>query len=379
MSWHLGEKLSRSERLKRFPREGGQGVVLSADRSSIISLKMICNGEGKTSDANPNTNQILGPNEVAFYESPNPDANKLLVESTNDVKKTMKLHLIHNGTDYDYGQVMVVDKDMNGNPDRTMKRFILRRTAPLRAPTPLATPMVEAEETTPDVGEGQREEGDKLALELKRGERGVATVATKRPRVDPRANTYFYEGCMYDSILEIRHAHFFAALGISFRPHCASFMLDENKRYTPDFYLNNCLEDGDGAFVEIKPCRPHMLDEWWKAEHLAFDYNLNVLLLYGDFSCGLPQSDETNPSESVPGRFGGRHYSHHNAVRGILWRGKTRQRWDDVLWCTNKIEADGGSRATYFVSTVTDCEDRRWSSPDLKSAYSQAAAWTAPE
>lgn len=326
---HLGKKLTRKEVETLFP-QNKYGVNLSANRSSVDSLKLIIS-QGKRSGY---ANAILGTNKVAFVESPNRAANRIL-ETMIDAPIHVRLHLVYNGDDYDYGSVRVVGTDQM----KEQRRFLMERV------------MI----------------GDKPALGKRSLDESSEEPTQKRTCTVVRDSPveWNYDGYTYDSKLESRHACFFDAVGITYHPHCITVTLcdDDGKeiQYTPDFYL---ADVGDkGLYVEIKPRYPHE-EEWQKIELMVSRFKFDVLLLYGNFTTGMPYSNEDKTTTSPSKR---RHYTHAESVRGILWRGSDGTRTEGVVW---GIDEDTGKPSIIYRRGM---KDTRWKSSLLQRAYETAA------
>lgn len=123
-----------------------------------------------------------------------------------------------------------------------------------------------------------------------------------------------FDGCMYRSRLEARYAVFLKTLQIQFTYELMTFHLPGGRSYTPDFYLTDLK-----LFIELKPCYPH-IEEMELCEQVAA-LGHDIALVFGsDFVVPLQSSSLT------------RHYTHRNALRGILWEYPGKIVPGDVMW-----------------------------------------------
>ena len=299
-------------------------------------------------------NEFIDQDTLAYVYSPQENVNTFVEKKLMGVKeKPVRVHIISlDYKDYDAGLWYFHSSDKLGtNSDGTMvnaQRFILQRLHRLE------------QETAPEVEE--------------------ETPPPKRPRVEEEGadRRLYYNDHKYDSLLEVRHAHFLDSLGLAFQPHpctaeitCidSSGALKETS-YAPDLCIRPFQVRHGGSmgalYVEIKPCLPHM-GEMSKVEAFSKQYGCNVLLLYGDFkggNNGLPFSREDWALNSDTGR----HYLHSNGIRGMLFCGKEEdfRRVEGVVWNINK---DGD----ILIDALLHSGDTRWEHERLVAAYAEAA------
>lgn len=337
------------------------GVNLTGDRTKVESLKVIIS-KGKRGGY---ANEILSENKIAFVESPNRVANRIL-ENMIGTTETARMHMVYNSEDFDYGAVKVIGVDHNSG----QRRFIMEKS---NAPQDNMTQNESHTTREHDIPNSSSAESDDIRSLSKRhlemdietdgpSTKRMCTSVVSNLSITPKWNL---NGFYYDSKLESRHACFFEALNIQYSPHCVTVTLrhgDKETHYTPDFYLENI--GSNGMHIEIKPRYPHE-EEWLKAELMATTFKVDVLLLYGNFPSGMPYANEKSVT-SVSER---RHYSHSDSVRGILWRGKEGTRTEGVVWGIDKDTFN--PIIMYRESRLDD----RWNSPMLEKAYLIAASY----
>jgi len=75
-----------------------------------------------------------------------------------------------------------------------------------------------------------------------------------------------YDGYKFRSRLEARWAVLFNSLNINYRYECEGYILEDGRKYLPDFYLPNIgsswVNDDNGIFVEIKPAHIDVDNKW---------------------------------------------------------------------------------------------------------------------
>lgn len=332
------------------------GVNLTDDRKKVGSLKVIIS----TGKRGGYANEILSESKIAFVESPNRVANRIL-ESMIGTAEVTRMHVVYNSEDFDYGTVKVIGVDHNDGE----RRFIMEKSDVLESTEPYATASVchqsDNWSTEPTTSSSPKRQ---LEVDVKTDDPPTKRMYTANNlSITPKWN---FDGFCYDSKLESRHACFFDALNIAYSPHCMTVTLrhgDKEVHYTPDFYLGNIGERG--MHVEIKPKYPHE-EEWFKAELMATTFKTDVLLLYGNFPSGMPYANEDRNAAKVSER---RHYSHSDSIRGILWRGKEGTRTEGVVW---GIDKDTTRPIVMYRASHTD---DRWKSPILEAAYATAASY----
>lgn len=92
-----------------------------------------------------------------------------------------------------------------------------------------------------------------------------------------------YNGILFRSRLEARWAMFFDLIGVEYvyEPEC--FVLNDGRKYTPDFYIEKY-----DLYVEIKPNFDWMKDEYHMGRYCQFDGELIIL------SGGMPTFSKVN-------------------------------------------------------------------------------------
>lgn len=357
----LGKKMIKQDVDRLFPGNR-YGVNLTGDRTKVESLKVIIS-KGKRGGY---ANEILSESKIAFVESPNRVANRIL-ENMIGTTETARMHMVYNAEDFDYGAVKVIGVDHNSG----QRRFIMEKS---NASEDMLIQHRSCVTCDHDIqNSSSAESADTKSLSKRQLEMDVETddLPTKRVCASVARNLsmtpkWNFNGFHYDSKLESRHACFFESLNIQYSPHCITVTLrqgDKETHYTPDFYLENI--GANGMHIEIKPKYPHE-EEWLKAELMATTFKVDVLLLYGNFPSGMPYANEDRSVTSVSER---RHYSHSDSIRGILWRGKEGTRTEGVVWGIDKDTSK--PIIMYRESRLDD----RWNSPILKNAYSIAASY----
>jgi hypothetical protein len=327
-SWR-GRPLDRVEAQRTFP-EKSKGIVFGAD--GVKYIKMLY--QVRKSQAARYCNYFLSEDSLLYQSSTNIDANRHM-RALVGAPRTVPVHLVLDSKDYLYGQVRV-EREVEYE-DRQC--FVLRRVAPAGSASP-PPPAGSASPPPP----------------------AASAPPAKRPR-----HEFVYRDHNFDSDLECKHASFFDALGLAWTPHpvtansleCADGRVVE---YTPDFQLQELgvepLPGTHRVILEIKPRRPHE-QEWERVERFAAFTGYHVVLLYGDLAAGLPHQPED---------ASGRHYRHHNAVRGMLWEGGTgRLLAEDLVW-----GVDGATERPMLTQRRL-LADRRWDHPRLHEAYAAAA------
>lgn len=355
MEW-LGEKLTKYEVQRRFPSDR-YGVNLSSDKKSILSLKMVIS----RSKRGGHINEIVNKDIIAFAESPSPTSNQMLKDMVGS-RDMLRIHIVFNSEDFDYGYIRVKDIDNS----KETKRFILERVNDYANECSSCT----SETAVCNISQNKRFRNGEVSIEITSGDN--VEYDAKRPRNGSEAKfssnrpEWTRSGFKYDSRLETQHACFFESMNISYDPHCVTVMLRDGELetyYTPDFYLKDI--GPHGTHVEIKPRYPHE-EEWMKAELMAKNFRCDVLVLYGRFEAGMPFSNENKSAASLSSR---RHYKHHDAIRGILWRGKDGTRTEGVVW---GIDEESSSPIIVYRQNIKDC---KWDSPALHEAYLSASKY----
>ena len=164
-----------------------------------------------------------------------------------------------------------------------------------------------------------------------------------------------YNGHVYDSKLEARHAVFFELLGVAYKPHPRAFATPWGS-WTIDFLLT-CQ-----CYVEIKPTEPHAEEEM-RCACACQQTSLPVVLLYG--AIALPYTREERTDTYDRKQVGIRGWEYRN-VNGAVHK-------SPVVW-TERLAGQ------FTLSTVhVALMDLTWRTDSLLQAYETAAAWQGTE
>jgi hypothetical protein len=181
------------------------------------------------------------------------------------------------------------------------------------------------------------------------------------PRTIPRAIPTVYGGIQFRSKLEAKFARLLSVF-------CVPYLYEPVRvvraggTYTPDFFL-----PAQQLYVELKPKRPHVEEEW-RCEEMSRK-GFRVVLMYG--------SDMTKPpfrSELFNGRSH-RDYAHHDAVRGMCWI-QGRKLVGDTAFVVGvhpmyKSPLDVSDETAVHLNQIQSCEDERWKHEALLDGYRQ--------
>ena len=198
-----------------------------------------------------------------------------------------------------------------------------------------------------DISEGLQEASKQLAYPVRMS--GVED--TERSSVHTE-----YNGHMYDSITEARHAVFFDTLGIAHVPHPMSFATPWG-HWSIDFKisLHNPDDDSyDNFYVEIKPTEP-LLEEEQRCISAAYQSEVPIIILFGEV--GAPwvrESQRTSVSydRKKPG------------IRGYLYTFA-----NGVIVRINVVWAEPNPGFFTLKTVHSPYIDLSWETPRLVSAY----------
>ena len=167
-----------------------------------------------------------------------------------------------------------------------------------------------------------------------------------------------YNGHMFDSITEARHAVFFDTIGIKYLPHPMIFATPWGN-WSIDFKisLNRPDDSHDEFYVEIKPTEP-LLEEEQRCISAAYQADVPIIILFGDI--GAPwvrESHRTSVSydRKKPG------------IRGYMY---TFSNGDIVR--SNVVWAEPVPGFFTFKTINSPFVDLSWETPKLVSAYEVA-------